>query len=70
MLSMTLIIFNNSCDEQQNQFQNKFAYGNFLTVLKMHFLSQTKGKKNNKTNNLNKMAHKHATNQAQRHTSK
>lgn len=48
MLSMTLIIFNNSCDEQQNQFQNKFAYGNFLTVLKMHFLSQTKG--NKKTN--------------------
>lgn len=66
MLSMTLIIFNNSCDEQQNQFQNKFAYGNFLTMLKMHFSSHTKKKKNN----LNKMAHKHGTNQAQRHTSK
>lgn len=62
---MTLIIFNNSCDAPQNQFQNKFAYKNFFTVLKMHFLSHTKQKKS-----LNKTADKHGANQVQRDTSK
>ena len=62
---MTLIIFNNSCDAQQNQFQKKFAYRNFFTVLKMHFLSHTKKQKTFKQE-----AGKHGTNHVQRDTSK